>query len=54
MEESDSSELFFDDTLKDSKFYFYCPNMAEEDRILITNLIKESKGVRIYNILFHY
>ena len=52
MEESDSSELFFDNSLKDSKFYFYCPNMADEDRILITNLIKESKGVRIYNIYY--
>ena len=52
MEESDSSELLFDNALKDSKFYFYCPNMADEDRILITNLIKESKGVRIYNIYY--
>ena len=46
MIESDSSGLFFDNTLRDTKFYFYCPNMSEDDKILITNLIKESKGVR--------
>jgi len=46
MIESDSSEIFFDSTLRGTKFYFYCPNMSEDDKILITNLIKESKGVR--------
>ena len=50
MIESDSSGLFFDNTWRDTKFCFYCPNMSEDDKILITNLIKESNGVRIYNI----
>lgn len=54
MEEDESHELFFTNSLKGSKFYFYCPNMANDDKIAITNLIKENKGVRIYNILFHF
>jgi hypothetical protein len=38
-------EFFSDNTLKGSKFYFYCHNMANQDRLLIINLIKEYEGV---------
>ena len=54
MEENKSHELFFTNSLKGSIFYFYCPNMVNDDKMTITNLIKENKGVRIYNILFHF
>lgn len=51
METKDSKiDLFFNDTLKGKKFYFYCPNMANEDKESIINIIKENKGVRIYII----
>jgi hypothetical protein len=51
MDEIDSFEEFFpNNSLKDSKFYFYCPNMTEEDKTLIINLIKEKRGVRFTNI----
>ena len=51
METNDSKiDLFFNNTLKGEKFYFYCPNMANEDKTSIINLIKENKGVRIYII----
>ena len=44
-------ELFQNYSFKGSNFYFYCPNMNEEDKILIINLIKEKGGVRIYRII---
>ena len=51
METNDSKiDFFFNNTLKGEKFYFYCPNMANEDKTSIINLIKENKGVRIYII----
>lgn len=40
-------DFFNNSTLKGSKFYFYCPNMAQKDKASITNLIKEYDGVRI-------
>ena len=50
MDDTDSFEEFFpNNSLKDSKFYFYCPNMTEEDKTLIVNLIKEKGGVRFFN-----
>ena len=53
MDDSNSCEEFFpNNTLKNSKFYFYCPNMTEEDKTLIVNLIKEKGGVRFIN--FNY
>ena len=51
MDDTYSLEEFFpNNSLKDSKFYFYCPNMTEEDKTLIINLIKEKRGVRFTNI----
>ena len=41
-------EIFPNNSLKGSNFYFYCPHMIDEDKILIINLIKEKGGVRIY------
>lgn len=50
MDYSNSCEEFFpNNSLKNSKFYFYCPNMTEEDKTLIVNLIKEKGGVRFFN-----
>ena len=40
-------EFFPDNSIKGSKFYFYCPNMTNEDKILIINMIKEKGGVRL-------
>ena len=52
MDDSNSCEEFFqNNTLKNSKFYFYCPNMTEEDKTLIVNLIKEKGGVRFINLI---
>ena len=51
MDDTNSLEEFFpNNSLKYSKFYFYCPNMTEEDKTLIINLIKEKRGVRFTNI----
>lgn len=47
-------EFFLNCTLKGSKFYFYCPNMALKDKTLIIDLIKEYDGVRIINIKIFY
>jgi hypothetical protein len=47
MDDKPFIEFFFNSTLKGSKFYFYCPNMAQKDKSSITNLIKEYEGVRI-------
>ena len=45
-------EFFPNSTLKGSQFFFYCPNMAQKDKISISKLIKEYEGVRIeFNIL---
>jgi hypothetical protein len=47
MEDNNSrKEFFFNHTLKGITFYFYCPNMTEEDKKIIIGLIKENKGVR--------
>ena len=52
MDDSNSCKEFFpNNTLKNSKFYFYCPNMTEEDKTLIVNLIKEKGGVRFINLI---
>ena len=54
MEENYTIEFFSDNTLKGSKFYFYCNHMKKQDRELITNLIKEYDGVNyIYNYLYN-
>lgn len=44
----DKKEILDENTLKNSKYYFYCPNMTDEDKTLIINLIKEKGGVRNY------
>ena len=47
MDDSNSFvEFFSNNSLRGTKLFFYCPNMAEEDKTLITNLIKEKGGVR--------
>ena len=37
-------EFFNNCTLKGSKFYFYCPNMKQKEKFLITNLINDYEG----------
>ena len=44
MDEKPIIEFFNNSSLKGSKFYFYCPNMKEKEKILITNLIIEYDG----------
>ncbi len=44
MEDKSIIEFFYNSTLKGSKFYFYCPNMKEKDKTLITNLIYDYEG----------
>jgi hypothetical protein len=53
MDDKPFIEFFYNSKLKRSKFYFYCPNMAQKDKASITNLIKEYDGVRIliYNLI---
>lgn len=53
MDDKPFIEFFYNSTLKGTKFYFYCPNMAQKDKASITNLIKEYDGVRIliYNLI---
>ena len=38
-------DFFNNSTLKGSKFYFYCPNMKEKEKTLITNLINDYEGI---------
>jgi hypothetical protein len=44
MEDKPIIEFFYNSTLKGSKFYFYCPNMKEKEKTLITNLIYDYEG----------
>lgn len=44
MEDKPIIEFFFNSTLKGLKFYFYCPNMKEKEKTLITNLIHDYEG----------
>lgn len=37
-------EFFNNCSLKGSHFYFYCPNMKQKEKILITNLINDYEG----------
>lgn len=45
MEDNSILEFFPNLTLKGSQFFFYCPNMAQKDKISISKLIKEYEGV---------
>ena len=45
MEDNSILEFFPNSTLKGSQFFFYCPNMAQKDKISISKLIKEYEGV---------
>ena len=38
-------DFFNNSTLKGLKFYFYCPNMKEKEKTLITNLINDYEGI---------
>ena len=42
--ENNIIEFFNNHTLKGEKFYFYCPNMKQKEKILITNLINDYEG----------
>ena len=44
MDDKPIIEFFNNSSLKGSKFYFYCPNMKEKEKVLITNLINEYDG----------
>jgi hypothetical protein len=44
MENKPIIEFFSNSSLKGSKFYFYCPNMKEKEKLLITNLIYDYGG----------
>ncbi len=52
MEDKTIIEFFPNSTFKGSQFYFYCPNMAQKDKISISELIKEYEGV--FNLLNFY
>ena len=45
MENKPIIDFFKNSTLKGSKFYFYCPNMKEKEKTLITNLINDYEGI---------
>lgn len=52
MEDKTIIEFFPNSTFKGSQFCFYCPNMAQKDKISISELIKEYEGVRIlFNLI---
>ena len=44
MEDKPIIEFFYNSKLKGSKFYFYCTNMKEKEKTLITNLIYDYEG----------
>ena len=44
MESKPIIEFFSNSTLKGAFFYYYCPNMKEKDKSLITNLINNYEG----------
>jgi hypothetical protein len=46
MDEKNIIEFFPNSTFKGSQFYFYCPNMAQKDKISISKWIKEYEGVK--------
>ena len=48
MEEKMVMDFFPNSTLKGSQFFFYCPNMAQKDKISISKLIKDYEGVISY------
>lgn len=47
-------DFFPDSTLKGSQFFFYCPNMAQKDKISISKIIKDYEGVISYIFNFNY
>lgn len=47
MDEKNIIEFFPNSTLKGCQFYFYCPNMAQKDKISISKWIREYEGVNI-------
>jgi hypothetical protein len=49
-------DFFPNSTLKGSQFFFYCPNMAQKDKISISKLIKDYEGVisHLYKFKFFY
>lgn len=46
MEEKIMIEFFPNSSFEGAQFYFYCPNMAQKDKIAISKLIRQYKGVR--------
>ncbi len=47
MEDNSNIEFFPNFTLKGCQFFFYCPKMAQKEKIIISKYIKEYDGVRI-------
>lgn len=47
-------DFFPKSTLKGSQFFFYCPNMAQKDKISISKIIKDYEGVISYIFNFNY
>ena len=54
MEEKMVMNFFPNSTLKGSQFFFYCPNMAQKDKISISKLIKDYEGVISYLYKFKF
>jgi len=54
MEEKMVMDFFPNSTLKGSQFFFYCPNMAQKDKISISKLIKDYEGVISYLYKFYF
>ena len=54
MEEKMVMDFFPNSTLKGSQFFFYCPNMAQKDKISISKLIKDYEGVISYLYKFKF
>lgn len=50
MEDKSIIEFFPNLTLQGCQFYFYCPKMAQKEKILISKYIKKYEGVRIATI----
>ena len=44
----ENMDFFPKSTLKGCKFYFYCPNMSQKDKVSISKLIKDYEGVILY------
>ena len=48
-------EFFPNFNFKGCQFYFYCPKMAQKDKILISEYIKKYDGVRkLYNLYIFF